>query len=139
VAEGGVVGFGEGHSGRVEQWVKWSYADADVPPALATAGQEGADGVDVGKRRLLRTVRLDVDRAVEVPAGALVEPVLSTEITAVRLTGRVHWTVGFEASPLDPAMPDHVRRQVRRFLEGFPRTLPAEESPSYPAWLASQP
>lgn len=145
----GVCDFGNGHAGCVERWVKWSYADSDVPGVMADLFDQSSNVVDIYKKRILRRLRLGTFREdVEVPLSgpeAAVDRGMHIELTRVRVgdpdarrAAHVGWTLGFEAFPHDAEMYDSFGRNVGVFLETFRGPiLEAETSMSYPAWIHS--
>jgi hypothetical protein len=135
----GVQQFGGGHAGRVERWIKWSYAK--VPHAyeeLFRGAVSELPIVAVGKTRALHKFRLDTFSGSlrAVPAESPVDRGLGMELTEIEVQGNAWTSLGFEAFPDDPAMPGHFSAAVDTLLAGLTDVrLTAEASFSYPAWL----
>ena len=132
--------FCERHQGKMERWVKWSYAN--VPAAyrrLFAAGKEtGLVTVSVRKVRALRKVRLDTltGRAREVDAKTFVDRGLVFELTDLEVAGKAYCSLAFEGFPYDAAMDVSFAKTVEAFLDGLTElNLIAAHSRSYPAWL----
>lgn len=142
--------FGDGMYGRVDRWTKWSIASEFVPRGLralfepASAERASAERasagpvVSVGKRRLMRLVRIgaseaarEVDPAVDVPKG------LAFELTRIRVDSGHFWSLGCEAFPGERWSPELFHQTVARLLAGYPGPpLTIQRSMAYPAWLA---
>ncbi len=139
----GPVGFDTNAVGIVERWLKWSYADAEVPGSLLAPFVTGEIGLGVEKIRMLRKIRFDAgDRDEEIApsgAGSFVDRGLTIELARIRTEAYgEHWSLGFEAYPPDPEMHEDFVRNVRAFAAGLPPAfvLTAERSMSYPEWLS---
>ena len=137
----GVVELARGAVGVADQWIKWSYGEDEVPGALVGVFDSGpAPAVHVvRKKRLLRAVALTPGKhPVEIPEARL-PPTrgLDVELTRVRLGASEHWTLGLEASPVDPDISRNFVATARPFLEAYPGepALTEAASLSYPAWL----
>jgi hypothetical protein len=142
IASLGAQRFGARHEGRVERWVKWSYAGlpAAYRELFATAGSRGLAAASVKKTRALRKLRLDVPGAgvCEVDADARVQPSISVELVDLELAGKAYCSLAFEAFPDDSRMDEAFTRAVQVFLAGLEHPeLRAAQSLSHPAWLQS--
>jgi hypothetical protein len=130
------------HQGKVERWMKWSYAN---PPAaykrLFVAGKEtGLVTASIQKTRALRKVRLDTmtGKAQEVDVQAFVDRGLAVELTDLEVAGETYCSLAFEAFPNDSAMDAAFTQAVESFLGGLTALdLAVACSQSYPAWLGS--
>lgn len=128
--------------GKVERWMKWSYAK--MPESyrrLVLHGKEsGLVTVSVRKTRALRKVRLDTLKgtAEEVDPTAFLDRGLGLELTDLKIGGRAYCSVAFEAFPDDSTMGAAFTQTVDAFLDTLKGVdLPAAHSLSYPAWLGS--
>jgi len=142
VAEPGVRRYGQRHSGRVQRWIKWTFAQ--LPPAwseLFHAGREGAPvSVAVHKVRALRLLSIGAaGEVLEVAPGAQLERGVGVELTDLECGGGRYCTVGFEAFPDDNIVAGAFDAIVERCLDGLTGTpLAADASSSYPGWLAAR-
>jgi hypothetical protein len=128
------------HKGKVERWIKWSYAN---PPAsyqqLFLAGKEtGLTTACVRKTRALRMVHLDTltGKAQEVDVKTFVDHGLEFELTDLEVAGKAYCTLAFEAFPNDAAMDQAFTGIIEAFLDALtPLLLTTDHSQSYPAFL----
>lgn len=132
--------FGNGHSGAVERWIKWSYAGmpAAYRQLFTDASLPGVRHVAVRKTRALRLLQVDSpEHAVaEVAANSMLEHGIAVELTDLEVSGSKFCSLGFEAFPDEPALAEVFDASVSRFLSGLAEpTLDAERSLSYPAFL----
>jgi hypothetical protein len=138
LADQGVRAFGP-HRGRLEQWVKWSYADLPEPYRhLFTGSPElGVRTVAVAKTRAQRKIALGTSAsdATEVEAAAFVERGLNAELADLSVSGRAWCSVAFEAFPCDPVTAAAFAPVVTAFLRGLTPLLDGARSESYPGWL----
>jgi hypothetical protein len=130
------------HQGKIERWIKWSYANTpEAYQRLFLGAQEtGLVTASVQKTRALRKVRLDTltGTAQEVDAQALVDRGLGCELTDLEVAGKAYCSLAFEAFPDDSAMDGAFMQAVESFLDGLTGVhLGAAHSWSYPAWLGS--
>ena len=130
--------FGEIHQGRVERWVKWSFAK--MPDEFRMLFAEGTrlPCVFVHKTRAIRKLRLDTmsGTALEVDAKTFVDRGLGCELTNLEVSGKRFCSLAFEAFPDDAAMHDAFARTVSAFLDGLQNArLSAAKSMSYAIWL----
>jgi hypothetical protein len=113
----GTQAFGIQH-GRVERWVKCSYAK--MPNEFQKLFAEGTElpRVSVRKTRALRKLHLDIvlGTAQEVDAKTFVDRGLGCELTELEVSGKQFCSLGFEAFPDDAAMHEAFFAQSRRFL-----------------------
>lgn len=128
------------HQGKVERWIKWSYAHtpaayqrlfgAEQETALVTAA--------VRKIRALRKVRLDTltGMAEEVDAQTCIDRGLGVELTDLEVAGKAYCSLAFEAFPNDSAMAAAFTEAVEAFVDGLTACdLTVASSQSYPAFL----
>jgi hypothetical protein len=130
--------FGRNHYGRVERWVKWSYAK--MPDKFRTLFAEPTrlPCISVRKTRALRKLHLDtmLGTAQEVDAKTFVDRGLGCELTNLEVAGKRFCSLGFEAFPDDAAMHGAFSTTVSAFLDGLQNVeLSAAKSMSYPTWL----
>jgi hypothetical protein len=130
------------HQGKIERWIKWSYAATlEAYQRLFIGGKEtGLVTASVQKTRALRKMRLDTmtGKAQEVDGQALVDRGLGCELTNLKVAGKAYCSLAFEGFPNDTAMDDAFIQAVESFLSGLTALdLAAACSQSYPAWLAS--
>jgi hypothetical protein len=109
------------HHGRVERWVKWSYAKMPNEFQMLFAAGTRLPRVSVRKTRALRKLHLDtmLGTAQEVDAKTFVDRGLGCELT-------------------DPEVSMHEAffRAVSAFLDGLQNVrLSTDKSMSYPRWL----
>ena len=140
VASLGVHSFCGRFRGRVERWVRWSYAG--MPEAyrgLFFDGEgKGLITVSVGKTRALRKISVDTfnGSALEVDPKTFIDRGINFELTDLEVAGKRCCTVAFEAYPDDSGMHAAFTEVVEAFLDGLRGVeLDAENSMSYPAWL----
>jgi hypothetical protein len=129
------------HQGKIERWIKWSYAN--VPASyqrLFVAGKEtGLVTASVRKTRALRKVRLDTltGKAVEVDAKTFVDRGLGFELTDLEVAGKAFCSLAFEAFPDDSGMEAAFTQAVEVFVDGLRAfDLTSAHSQSYPTFLA---
>jgi hypothetical protein len=131
-----VTEFRSGLSGRVEQWVKWSFRiDQNVSgPDLRVP--QGA-WIDVRKARRLRKYEIQgSNRAIEIAASGLPERGCNLELTQLQVQGAEWWSLGFESFGKIDDVEKDLRLTLTRVFEDvtvFP--LNAEDSYGYPNWL----
>ncbi len=128
------------HQGKVERWIKWSYANTPASyQRLFVAGKEmGLVTAAVRKTRALRKVRLDTltGKAQEVDTQIFVDRGLGFELTDLEVAGQAYCSLAFEAFPNDAAMDAAFTEAVEAFVDGLTAfTLTAAHSQSYPAFL----
>ncbi len=137
VSDFGDVSWGDA-VGRVERWSKWSYQNEEVGPHLWSSVTKSEHRVVVAKRRITRKLRLGGRHGIEeVAHDDWVDRGLGIELTIVRANDASFWTLGFEAFPMDSAMPADFSSVVRRFMAGFAfaESCTREASLSYPSWM----
>jgi hypothetical protein len=130
------------HQGKVERWIKWSYAHPPAAYQRLFGGEQGTALVTaaVRKRRALRTVRLDTltGTAEEVDVQTGVDRGLGVELTDLEVAGKVYCSLAFEAFPNDAAMAAAFSEAVEAFVDGLTAyDLTVASSQSYPAFLGS--
>jgi hypothetical protein len=128
------------HYGKIERWMKWSYAKPpDAYQQLFVRGKEmGVVTTSVQKTRALRKVRLDTltGRAQEVDPKKFVDRGLGFELTDLEVAGKAYCSLAFEAFPNDSAIDAAFTQAIEAFLNRLTELdLMAAHSQSYPAWL----
>lgn len=128
------------HQGKVERWIKWSYANTpDSYQHLFVTGKEtGLVTASVRKTRALRKVRLDTltGKAQEVDTKTFVDRGLGLELTDLEVAGKAYCSLAFEAFPNDSAMDAAFTETIEAFVAGLTAfDLTATHSQSYPAFL----
>jgi hypothetical protein len=128
------------HQGKIERWVKWSYAG--IPAAyrqLFTAGEEtGLLTAAVRKTRALRKLRLDTftGEAQEIDPGIFIDRGLHFDLTNLGVAGKTYCSLAVEAYPDDSAMDAAFTGAIEAFLNGLAEpALSATQSQSYPSFL----
>lgn len=131
--------YGDQVTGRIETWVKWSYAGEGIDAFLAGLRNSPAGWLPVEKRRWLRKFSLDNQKPEEVAVNTLPDEGGNIELTTVRAQQSDWWTIGLEAFG--------DKRSVRANLDMIaahiftknepPRPLDTTRSCSYPVWLNS--
>lgn len=138
VADLGARRFDTRHHGRVQRWIKWTYAD--VPATCRALFNETEDTdietAPVFKTRALRMISLDSGAPTEVVPGTVLERGIGVEMTDLELRGERYCSVAFEAFPDDSAGVAGFDTVVAAFLGELERSLSLEDSLSYPEWLA---
>ena len=139
VEELGERRFGARHEGRVQRWIKWTYAEVPVAyRALFEAGAgQGIETVSVWKTRALRMISLDGESPEEVAPGVVLQRGVGVEITDLECDGKRYCSIAFEAFPDDPTMAGRFDEVATGFLTGFEGTLGTDASLSYPEWLVA--
>ncbi|HSM31718.1 MAG TPA: hypothetical protein VK854_13550 [Woeseiaceae bacterium] len=135
VADLGTRNFGARHRGRVQRWIKWTYAEVpaayralfDVNGSLQTAA--------VHKTRALRMISLDSARPEEVAPDSTLERGVGFEMTDLELHGERYCSVAFEAFPGDEESEAGFDTVVERVLGELEIPLGVGISLSYPDWL----
>jgi hypothetical protein len=140
VSDIGATLFGERHVGRVERWVKWSYAGlpGEYRRIFERTDPRALETVEVYKTRALRKIRMDTMSGTtqEVDASAFVDRGLNIEMTDLTVDDKQYCSIGFEAFPDDTAMYAAFCNAVGLFLQGLtPVVLSVNNSRSYPKWL----
>jgi hypothetical protein len=140
VASLGTQVFCNEFQGKVERWMKWSYATLPEPyqRIFADGKQNGLSTIAVSKRRALRKVRLNTltGEAEEVDAKTFIDRGFGFELTDLKVGEKAHCSVAFEAFPDDSAMDAAFTQAVEAFLADLKGVnLSATNSLSYPAWL----
>ena len=140
VASLGTQVFCGRHQGKVERWIKWSYANLPAAYQRLFGTEQGAELVTaaVRKTRALRKVRLDTmtGKAEEVDAQTFVDRGLEIELTDLEVAGKAYCSLAFEAFPNDAAMDAAFTETVEAFVDGLTAyDLTAASSQSYPAFL----
>jgi hypothetical protein len=131
--------FGGRHEGRVQRWVKWTYAE--VPAAYrglfdAEAGH-GIATASVQKTRALRMISLDRAAPEEVAPGVALQRGIGVEMTDLERDGQRYCSIAFEAFPDDSVMVARFDETVSSFLQSLEDALGKEASMSYPEWLCT--
>ena len=135
LAERGVQTFGKGISGRIEQWVKWSFG-LDKQP-LPDVTKPAGSWVMVEKTRQLKKFAVTPEGAVNATdASAQIAQGCNLELTSLVLDGAAWWSLGFEAFGEIEAVATNLHLTSEHVLADnhFP-LLQAEDSFSYPKWL----
>jgi hypothetical protein len=140
VASLGTQVFCGRHQGKVERWLKWSYANTPAAYQRLFVAEQGAELVtaSVRKTRALRKVRLDTMTGIaeEVDAKTFVDRGLGVELTDLEVAGKAYCSLAFEAFPNDSAMDAAFTEAVEAFVDGLTTCdLSAASSQSYPAFL----
>lgn len=129
--------FGDGHEGRVQRWIKWTYAD--VPGAyralFSNGDRHGLATASVHKTRALRMIDLGSAAPQEVAPGNVLERGVGFEMAELELDGERYCSVAFEAFPDDAVTAAGFDAVVAGFLRELPDALGIDASMSYPAWL----
>ena len=137
VADLGARRFGERHEGRVQRWIKWTYAE--VPAAYRALfdadGGHGLETASVHKTRCMRIVSLDSETPEEVAPGTVLERGVGFEMADIELDGKRYCSIAFEAFPDDSATAAGFDAVVGACLSELARALPIDASMSYPDWL----
>lgn len=132
--------FGLRHEGRVQRWIKWTYAE--VPAAyrslFAAGEQPHLETAAVHKTRALRMISLDAGAPEEVVPGLVFERGMGFEMTDLERGGRQYCSIAFEAFPFDAATAAGFDAVIAASLEDLPDALVSEASMSYPEWLDKQ-
>jgi hypothetical protein len=128
------------HQGKVERWIKWSYANTpdSYRRLFVTEKEAGLVTASVRKTRALRKVRLDTltGEAQEVDPKTFVDRGLGFELADLEVAGKAYCSLTFEAFPNDSAMDAAFSAAVEAFLDGLTAfDLTAADSWSYPAFL----
>ena len=137
VEDQGARRFGTRNEGRVQRWIKWTYAE--VPAAYralfdAEAGQV-IETTAVRKTRALRMISLDGEGPEEVVPGVVLQRGVGVEMTDLEREGKRYCSIAFEAFPDDSKTATRFDDVVTGFLQDFEGTLAADASMSYPEWL----
>jgi hypothetical protein len=132
-----------GVEGRVEQWLKWSFALAEKddkgetiagPDISAPAGS----WLIVDKLRHLRKFEVKAGDKVEaVPKSSFPPQGCNLEITRLVYSNRVWWSLGFESFGGLDTVEKNLDLVMNYIALDFPGVsmLKAEHSYAYPAWL----
>jgi hypothetical protein len=138
----GQLVFAGSIEGRVERWIKWSYAGSPIERHFFGMFQgDGAAGVAVvAKRRPQRCLSIDrTSGPVEVGCDQPRPRGIDIELVQIRMAGpqsAAHWSLAFEAFPGDQQMAEPFERTVLEILKDCPALPPgADRSMSYPRWL----
>jgi len=136
----GTLVFGGRHQGKVERWMKWSYANTPRSYQEIFAGKSGSGlvTVSVRKTRALRKVRLDTltGKSEEVDAKTVIDRGLGFELSDLEVAGKAYCSLAFEAFPDDSGLHAAFTQTVDAFTDGLTAMkLTAADSRSYPAWL----
>ncbi len=135
LADRGVQTLGQGISGRIEQWVKWSFVLQDQ--ALPDLTKPTGSWVTVEKTRQLRKYEVTQNGAVNaVDAYVPVAQGCNLELTSLVLYDKVWWSLGFEAFGDLATVEASLALTIKHVLADnqFP-LLQAEDSFAYPHWL----
>ena len=140
LSDAGPVDFTGDTCGNTGHWAKWSHEGAKVPAGLLRAIGEDTETRCVRKQRLLRLIHLPSEAApLEVPVDVFVERGVQLELTRLEVAGLTetqHWTLSFEAFPLDDGLADDVTSALAPFLGNLAASgLTLDNSLSYPQWL----
>lgn len=139
VSEAGRGSYGGHHLGRVQRWIKWTYANA--PAALRSLFLDGGNDdriiVPVSKTRAVRLVEIHAaGKYTEVPSSRWIRQGVAFEMTNLQVGGELFFTIAFEAFPDSDSLRAHFDRVVDGFLKGLEAPhLDLARSLSYPAWL----
>ena len=119
--------FGSQSAGWAEEWIKWSYGTAAVPPERGWESEPGGAPTK------------EVSPRTPVPRG------IQLELARGRVggaSGALFWSVGLEAFPPGPGLAEVVLRSTTSLLEGLVGVagpvFTESSSRSYPAWLTEQ-
>ena len=134
----GVVTLNQQVSGLEEEWHKWSYALAEPATDLGKDSPDDSFWVAVRKVRSLCKYEVTGGRRVlAVPAEGFPEEGGQVELTRLTVEESEWWTVGFEAWGKDIPMKENFHLVVKHVLaDSEPPVFDAEDSYSYPKWLA---
>ena len=134
----GVVTPHQRGSGLVEEWRKWSYALSEAAIDAMQSSSPDPFWVGVAKVRTLCKYKVTGDRKVlAVSADAFPDEGGQVELTRLTVQGNEWWTVGFEAWGKETPMQECLNLVVKHVLaDSEPPVFDAEDSYSYPKWLA---
>jgi hypothetical protein len=145
VASLGTSSFCKQYRGIVQRWIKWSYKRDSITQSFKELFDEAkATAIPrayVGKRRLLRKVRVDsVGHYVEVAATEPVDRGLYLELTEISIKSAMYSSIAFEGFMDDTQMYEDFPRLVELFLDSLKKYTPSANldvtnSLSYPEWL----
>lgn len=126
--------------GKVERWMKWSYAKMPEPyqQLFEEGKQKGLVTASVQKTRKLRKIRLDSVKGYgeEVDPKSFIDRGIGFELTQLQVGEQLYGSLAFEAFPDDSAMHAAFTQTVEAFLAELKGVeLAAVDSLSYPAWL----
>jgi hypothetical protein len=137
IADLGARRFDELHEGRVQRWIKWTYAE--VPAAYRALfdadGGRGLETASVHKTRGLRLVSLDSETPEEVAPGTILERGVGFELADIERNGKRYCSIAFEAFPDESATAAGFDAVVGACLSKLATALPIDASMSYPDWL----
>jgi len=128
-------------AGQVEGWGKWSFALAGADSGISGVVASDPAWVGVKKERRLRVYQLTADKEViATSAGENPAQGCGVELTQVSVGEQVWWSLGFEAFGVESTQQDSLLRIARHVLSASePPALDAQDSRSYPQWLATLP
>jgi hypothetical protein len=138
----GQIVFAGSIEGRVERWIKWSYAGEAIERLFLGLfqGNAAAGVAAVAKRRLQRCLWIDRTLGpVEVSPDQPRPRGIDIELVQIRMAepqSASYWSLAFEAFPGDQQMAELFERTVVEFLKDCPALpLSADRAMSYPRWL----
>jgi hypothetical protein len=133
----GLVRFQEGVAGRVEAWVKWSFALAGEDAGLAGALEPASSWIAVEKTRTLRLFQVVGEgRIVPLPAGSYETHGCGLELTRISVRGTEWWSLGLEAYGPEATLQEELVAIAKHlFARGAAPRFEATDSCSYPKWL----
>jgi hypothetical protein len=134
----GVVTLHERVSGLVEEWRKWSYELADTGTDSTHKRFPDSFWIGVDKVRTLCKYEVTSGREIlAVPADAFPDEGGQLELTRLAVLGDEWWTMGFEAWGQKCPMQENLNLVMGHVLaDSEPPVFDAEDSYSYPKWLA---
>ncbi len=132
-------------SGRLEQWVKWSFPLLKVdekgnevkPPDIALPS---GSWITVEKRRLLRKFEIKPDGTVAAAsAKSRPDQGCNLEIAWLTMNGQLCWSLGFESFGESDMVVENILRLVLKEVLADPAfpTMQAHYSYAFPTWLGA--
>ena len=129
--------FRGGHVGKIERWLKWSYAGSDIEQTFG-GWFRNPQVVEVFKTRCLRRFRLNPfsHQPIEIGGSDSADRGASLEVTDLRVHEKGYCSVAIEGFPNDSEMHEDFTILVNFLFENFNGyELTESNSKSYPAWL----
>ncbi len=130
------IAFGQGLSGSLEEWVKWSFPLNEEAPVVPLAREHPGAWLAVKKHRRLRKFIPSGTEIMETGPDSYPEKGCQAELTFLDVGGELYYSLGLEAFGASRDLPGLLRSVAVYFFDpDFPISLRQRDSMGYAAWL----
>ncbi len=131
-----VIEVNAGITGKIEEWVKWSFGLEENPGALDFPVDHPEYWLAVSKKRWRRHFQVENGKIVEQAMPSFSHTHCAAELTEVTAEGQDWLSIDLEASGRPSNLVDTLKLTTRYFFNAqFPAKLVLPHSAGYPEWF----